>query len=28
VMIDAPAPISDTQLDELHIRMKNLPHKE
>ncbi|WP_162056083.1 aspartate--tRNA ligase [Pontibacter pamirensis] len=25
VMIDAPSPISDQQLDELHIRMKNLP---
>ncbi|AKD02389.1 aspartate--tRNA ligase [Pontibacter korlensis] len=27
VMIDAPSPISDVQLDELHINMKNLPHK-
>lgn len=25
VMIDAPAPIADAQLDELHISMKNLP---
>ncbi|GHA74286.1 aspartate--tRNA ligase [Pontibacter akesuensis] len=25
VMIDAPAPISEAQLDELHINMKNLP---
>ncbi|GAB3529278.1 aspartate--tRNA ligase [Pontibacter brevis] len=25
VMIDAPSPISDEQLNELHIRMKNLP---
>ncbi|WP_266203070.1 aspartate--tRNA ligase [Pontibacter kalidii] len=27
VMIDAPAPIADAQLDELHINMKNLPQK-
>ncbi|OKL42143.1 aspartate--tRNA ligase [Pontibacter flavimaris] len=27
VMIDAPAPIADAQLDELHINMKQLPHK-
>ncbi|MBC5993750.1 aspartate--tRNA ligase [Pontibacter cellulosilyticus] len=27
VMIDAPSPISDTQLNELHIRMKNIPHQ-
>ncbi|GAB3198431.1 aspartyl-tRNA synthetase [Pontibacter aydingkolensis] len=27
VMIDAPSPISGTQLDELHIRMKNIPHQ-
>ncbi|WP_242916142.1 aspartate--tRNA ligase [Pontibacter liquoris] len=26
VMIDAPSPIAQEQLDELHIRMKNLPH--
>jgi len=26
VMIDAPSPISNQQLDELHIRTKNLPH--
>ena len=26
VMIDAPSPISQDQLDELHIRMKNLTH--
>jgi len=26
VMIDAPSPISHDQLDELHIRTKNLPH--
>lgn len=26
VMIDAPSPISQDQLDELHIRTKNLPH--
>ena len=25
VMIDAPSPIADAQLDELHIKMKNLP---
>ncbi|TPE43867.1 aspartate--tRNA ligase [Pontibacter mangrovi] len=27
VMIDAPAPIAQEQLDELHINMKNLPHR-
>ncbi|WP_276498890.1 aspartate--tRNA ligase [Pontibacter litorisediminis] len=27
VMIDAPAPIAEAQLDELHINMKNLPHR-
>lgn len=27
VMIDAPAPIADAQLDELHINMKQLPQK-
>ncbi|ARS36503.1 aspartate--tRNA ligase [Pontibacter actiniarum] len=27
VMIDAPAPIADEQLDELHIKMKNLPNR-
>ena len=27
VMIDAPSPISDTQLEELHIRMKGVPHQ-
>ncbi|WP_161889139.1 aspartate--tRNA ligase [Pontibacter russatus] len=26
VMIDAPSPIANEQLDELHIRMKHLPH--
>ncbi|EJF10420.1 aspartate--tRNA ligase [Pontibacter sp. BAB1700] len=27
VMIDAPSPIANAQLDELHIKMKNLPRK-
>ncbi|MDX5480182.1 MAG: aspartate--tRNA ligase, partial [Hymenobacteraceae bacterium] len=27
VMIDAPAPVADAQLDELHIKMKNLPNR-
>ncbi len=27
VMIDAPSSISDNQLDELHIRIKHLPHQ-
>ncbi|WP_242927939.1 aspartate--tRNA ligase [Pontibacter vulgaris] len=26
VMIDAPSPIADAQLEELHIKLKNLPH--